>query len=217
MAKATAVELRALTAFFRSAAPQLGFYDRAKRGLRDGAKTESVFEKNLELLRELVRKGVDLKRFETFCNYCNKEKRQVLWVSEVMPPSEIESDSLERNLLRPDDTPVHRLLTRVTVPVTVFGRHEPPEDIKVERAEEYTMRELLLHFYRTFTVESSPERDKSFVGAFSYLLAIYSLDAILLAIDYADDADAVIRIPLDLQDKYLPESEDELNQRKARR
>lgn len=222
MIEPTSGELRALTTFFKCAAPKnLGLYDRKAKGLRENAEENPLFKKNLELLRELTRRGVDLKRIEQYCRFCMKEKRQVQWINEAVPTNVIDSDSLERNLIN-DDIPVcHRLLRKVSMPVTTleFGASSSTGDgdVYITRVESFTMGNLLDYFCTSFGLRRTQEIDRSHVGAFNYLLASYSLDSILYAIDYAlANSSARITSPLQLQNDFLVDAEDEIRGRKAR-
>lgn len=222
MLKPTAGELRTLTVFFQKAAKQYGLYDWKARSLREGAESNGIFQKNLEILRQLTaKKGVDLRRIEKYCDFCQKEKRQVEWINQVMPELVTDLEALDRNLLREDERPIHRLLINTTQPVSkldpITGVIVDVGDFVHTAREEFTMGELLDRFAEAFGVHRTKEVDKSLVGAMNYLLSGHSLDAILYAIDYARADDAPVTTPLTLQDKYLPEAEDEIRLRKARR
>lgn len=221
MLEPTAGERRALTVFFQDAAPQYRLYDWKTKSLKSDAEQQGVYLKNLEILRELVeKKNVELKRIETYCRFCKKEKRKVQWVNEVMPETIVDGDVLDRNLL--DDGPyTHRLLVQVAMPVTAlkFGGGSSVSDgeISVEYVQEFTMSQLVDRFCVAFGATKTKDSEKTIAGAFRYLLTSHTLDAVLYAIDYATATDALISSPLHLQDKFIPEAEAYLTRARSRR
>lgn len=222
MSNPTSKERRTLETFFQCAAPQLGLYDRKLRTLRAGAEDEGIFKTNLELLRELVSKHkFDYSRIQELCRFCIREKRQVLWINEVIPEVTKDYESLDRNLLSPGEQPIHRLLTRVVLPVSRLsfgaGASVAEGEISVTKRESFTMDELVTFFSETFDINRTKDSDKAMIGAFNYLLAQYGLDAILFAIDFAADAEKAVRSPLGLQDTFLPQAQEHVDLRKARR
>jgi len=200
LARNAADERKALTTFFQTAAVHLGLFDRRAGALREGAEKEPVFLKNQELLRDLKNGGLDLTRFIEACRFTLREKpkRDYLWVTDVTVESE--DTSPDRNLIKDGQPRLHRLLKKAVMPASriCFGATASVREegeFSLVFSDTFTMGELIEHFTQTFGIEINATKRKAFVGAFNHLLASYSLDVVLFAIDAALTANRPYKQP----------------------
>ena len=205
-------EKRILAAFFKTAGAHLGLAN------KDGVESNELYQGNLKCLRKLMSNGLPGDAIIRHCRLTSTNGAKTTWITEAVPDYVKDADSMDRNILTPGVKPIHRLVTRVTMPVSYVGLGQEVEsngDIEISYADSFTMEELLDYFFSTFQIDNTAGRKKSAVGAFNYLLSIYNLDSILFGIDFAKDSGKYVKDPLQLKD-FVDEAEEHLKLRRIR-
>lgn len=220
MLKPNSKERKVLDMFFRAAAPHYGLYNKTAKCVPLENESNAVYQKNLEIYRDKLAKKIAPERLIDYCRLCIKEKRSVQWISDVVPSSEYAMEDTDRNLLRADDTCFHHSLIEVQMPIAHLAFGADSEDVDgapvVTRIESFTLEDLLKYFSDAFEIKITADKRKAYIGAFNYLLASYSVDTILYSIDFAIDSGRSIRMPLDLQNRFIQDAEDYITLRRGR-
>lgn len=212
MKKPSKEELRVLDTFFRTTASHLGVFDRSSK---QSNQSHPLFQSNLDILRTLIKKKVDLKLLEDACRRALSEGVKSTKINEVAPELEDEAqlESLDRNLIKDNTSYLHRKLRKQISVVSVgFIEIDPPDPIPIEL---FTMKDLISFYMKSTNQTYTSVKAKSLIGPFNYLLLNYSLDQILFAIDYIEFSGMRISNPLDLA-KLINDATDEIEERKGR-
>lgn len=214
-------ELDVVKAFYKHCAMQMGMYNIGKDTLRI---EHPHVQSTLSIVRSFVKKGITLSRLKQLVTFYGRNHPPTTSFSDVVPANEIKStreEAAEENLIDNSDLLHPILIEPITEVRTLgFGMHNSKSTTipTVTYKSEYTKAELVDYYCRSMCIED-PSKDEcnTIMGALSYLLKTYSLDTVLFAIDDANLNEELLRTPLTLQNKYLPEAQLYINAAKARR
>lgn len=219
MKKANTEELRVLDTFFRTVASSTGVYNRSTKLSNQSS---PLFQLNLDILRTLIKKKVNLKALEDACRRGLNDGIQTTKINEVSPELEdtAQLESLDRNLINPKEHYIHRKLRLIEHPISevFFGYQviKEPDVPEINQASSFTMKELIQFFCEATNQHYTDTKAKTLIGSFNYLLSTNSLEDILFAIDHSScNEDSKITNPLDLN-KFTDIAREELLDRTGR-
>jgi hypothetical protein len=218
MRKASKEELDILKVFFRTAGISLGLWDSGKTDFVSSYETNPLYIKNLEILRDLKTKKINLTTLVENCRASLKAvpRRKYEWISELIVE---ETNDIDRELLL-DEIHFHHILKHIEIPSFTFKDGVISRTTAVPTVElvnSFTMNDLLEYYKTKLTQTILHKEIKSYVGQFNYLLSISNLDTILYAIDIAEQDEDGYKIhkPLDLQN-YLQKAREVIDERMSR-